>query len=303
MHVETTRLARLRSVELAPRRFRRLAYAATALLWAIVSTGAVVRLTGSGLGCEHWPGCEPGRPFPEKDYHAYIEFGNRLVGGVTIAATIALALGAWFVPGLPRWARKTAVWVCVGSIAQAPLGAITVYAHLHPLLVIPHLLLSIAVLGGAVVLSLEARRSGPARAAFAREPRLIALAITAACFVLVVSGTFATAAGPHSGGKHVHRIGTLDVALIAHGATVAVFGLGLIFLLGYLLAIRERSYLLGGLGLAGLVGAQMALGDVQYRTHLPWWLVLVHVAIAATVWAWTVAFATLLWRPVAGRSA
>ena len=33
----------------------------------------------------------------------------------------------------------------------------------------------------------------------------------------------------------------------------------------------------------------MALGDIQYRTHLPWWLVLVHVAVAATVWAWTVA--------------
>jgi heme A synthase len=41
----------------------------------------------------------------------------------------------------------------------------------------------------------------------------------------------------------------------------------------------------------------MALGDIQYRTHLPWWLVLVHVAIAATVWSWTVALVALMWRP------
>ena len=51
--------------------------------------------------------------------------------------------------------------------------------------------------------------------------------------------------------------------------------------------------------LALLVLAQMALGDLQYRTHLPWGLVLVHVAAAAAVWALTVAFVTLMWRPLA----
>src|SRR2546427_9378428 len=113
MHVAMTRLARLRSVELAPRRFRQLAYAVAALLWVIISTGAVVRLTSSGLGCEHWPGCAPGRPFPEKDYHAYIEFGNRLVGGVTIILTLALAAGAWATRGLPSWTR----WLAAGTFA------------------------------------------------------------------------------------------------------------------------------------------------------------------------------------------
>ena len=29
----------------------------------------------------------------------------------------------------------------------------------------------------------------------------------------------------------------------------------------------------------------MTIGEVQYRTHLPWWLVLGHVTLAATVWA------------------
>ncbi len=74
------------------------------------------------------------------------------------------------------------------------------------------------------------------------------------------------------------------------------------FLIGYLLARRSTiggRYAVGAVGLAALVLVQMALGDIQYRTHLPWGIVLVHVAVAATVWAATVAFVTLMWRPVA----
>jgi heme a synthase len=302
VHVETTRLARLRAFELAPATFRRLALVTIFALWLIVSTGAVVRLTSSGLGCEHWPGCQPGQPFPEKDYHAYIEFGNRLVGGVTIVLTLALAVGAWFTRGLPRWVRRLAAATFVGTLVQAPLGAITVYAHLHPALVIPHLLLSIAVLGAAIVVGLESialvRGHGPP---LDRDPRLAGLVIVAACFGLIASGTIATAAGPHSGGKHVYRLWSLHPALLLHGTAVAVLGCSLIFLIGYLFARRAtaRPYLLGTVGVAGLLLVQMAIGDIQYRTHLPWWLVLVHVAMAATVWACTVALVALMWRPPA----
>jgi cytochrome c oxidase assembly protein subunit 15 len=114
-------------------------------------------------------------------------------------------------------------------------------------------------------------------------------------------GTLAAAAGPHSGGKHVYRLWSLRPALLLHGAVVAVLGCSLMFLIGYLFARRAvaRPYFLAASGLAGLVLVQMALGDIQYRTHLPWWLVLVHVAVAATVWSWTVALVTLMWRPPA----
>ncbi|MGE5273872.1 MAG: COX15/CtaA family protein [Verrucomicrobiota bacterium] len=303
MHVETTRLSRLRAFELSPTAFRWLAGLSTAALWLIVSTGAVVRLTSSGLGCEHWPGCQPGQPFPEKGYHSYIEFGNRMVASVTIILTLALAVGSWLTRGLPRWARWLAVGTFVGTAAQAPLGAITVYAHLHPALVIPHLLLSVAVLGAAVILLLEAvaLRRGHGRP-LDREPRLAGLAIGVACFLLLVSGTLATAAGPHSGGKNVYRLWRLHPALLLHAAAVAVLGCGLMFLIGYLLARRTAigvRYAEGAIGLAVLLLVQMAIGDIQYRTHLPWGLVLVHVATAATVWAATVALVTVMWRPVA----
>jgi heme A synthase len=47
----------------------------------------------------------------------------------------------------------------------------------------------------------------------------------------------------------------------------------------------------------GLLLAQMVVGEVQYRTHLPWWLVLVHVTVATTVWAALTAFMIRFWRP------
>src|SRR5204863_482594 len=192
--------------ELSPTTFRRIAGATVFALWLIVSTGAIVRLTSSGLGCEHWPGCQPGQPFPEKDYHSFIEFGNRLVGGVTIALTLALAIGAWRTPGLPRRTRRLALGTFLGTLAQAPLGALTVYAHLHPALVIPHLLLSMAVLAGAIVVGLEALGLGRERGRpLDREQRLAGLGIAAACFALLATGTLATAPRPHSGGKHVYR--------------------------------------------------------------------------------------------------
>jgi len=74
-----------------------------------------------------------------------------------------------------------------------------------------------------------------------------------------------------------------------------------VFMLGYLAARRERSPRLFALGAAlfVLLLVQMGLGEIQYRTHLPWGLVLAHVGLAAAVWALLVAFVTVLWRPPA----
>src|SRR2546430_5614146 len=72
-----------------PNQYRRVAYVTLAALTLIVLTGAAVRLTDSGLGCENWPKCG-GTPLPPVSSHALIEFGNRaisaLVGILTVAA-------------------------------------------------------------------------------------------------------------------------------------------------------------------------------------------------------------------------
>src|SRR6185437_15962779 len=94
--------ARLRRFELSPAQYLRLAVVELGALWLIVLTGAAVRLTDSGLGCRHWPGCEEGHPLPAKNGHAFIEFGNRLFGAVTIAATLLVWLAARRTPVLSR---------------------------------------------------------------------------------------------------------------------------------------------------------------------------------------------------------
>jgi heme a synthase len=307
VHVESsTALGRLRRLELSPTRFLQLALVSLGALWLIVLTGAAVRVTDSGLGCRHWPGCEAGHPLPAKDYHAFIEFGNRALGGVVIALVLLTAVASFFTPSLSRRGRRLALAVFVGTLAQAPLGYLAVHSDLNWPVVGAHLLLSMVVIAGAVVLALEAlaQRSGRAEPLVPLELRHAALGVVAAAAVLLVTGTLATAGGPHSGGgeaDHVDRLWRLQPLVYIHAAAVAVFGIGLVFLLGYLASQRARWPRLFalGLGVFGLLLAQMALGEVQYRTHLPWPLVLVHVGVAAAVWALLVAFVTVLWRPPA----
>jgi cytochrome c oxidase assembly protein subunit 15 len=303
VHVESTAVGRLRGLELTASQFFGVALATLGALWLIVATGAAVRLTESGLGCRHWPGCEAGHPLPAKSVHAYIEFGNRLVGGVTILLTLGALVAAWRTPALPRWAKRLAAAIFVGTLAQAPLGYLAVKTDLRWPVVMAHLLLSMLLLAGAVVLALEAYGlvRGHGAPAVPAELRHAGLALAPLCLALLVSGAFATAAGPHSGGgaEHVSRFGKLDSSVYVHAGFVAAFGCTFLLALGYLAARRDlapRLFRFGLLVLALLL-AQVALGEIQYRTHLPWGLVLVHVAVAATVWAGVVALVVLLRRP------
>jgi len=305
VHVESTTTAgRSRSFALQPVWFLRFAVLELFALWVIVATGAAVRLTSSGLGCRHWPGCEAGHPLPAKNYHAYIEFGNRVVGGVTILITLLVALASFWTP-LGRRAKQLAVALFVGTLAQAPLGYLAVKTDLRWPVVAAHLLLSMVLLAGAVVLVFLASEgiTGRAEPIVPRELRLFGTGVAVAGLALVVSGALATAAGPHSGGgtTQVHRLASFQPVLYVHAGVVAVFGCTFLFLLGYLAARRSRSPRLFSAALAVLAVllVQVGLGELQYRLHLPWYLVLVHVAVAATAWACIVALTFAFWRPPA----
>ena len=93
----------------------RLAAVATLAMFLVVTSGAFVRLTASGLGCDHWPRCGTA-PFPTQgNQHAIIEFSNRMVALVGIALALLTWLASRKVPGLsrarsprPRSARSSA---------------------------------------------------------------------------------------------------------------------------------------------------------------------------------------------------
>jgi heme a synthase len=300
MEAQSPRLARVRGFELSARAFLVVAVASAVSLYLIVVSGAVVRLTASGLGCESWPGCQPGAFFPESGHHSWVEFGNRIVALFPITLTLVTWLAARRTPGVPRWAAWVALATFVGTIGQAPLGLVTILSDLNPLLVASHFLLALVVLAGGIVVALAAwgRERGAVQPVVSPLVRWAGLALAGACLVLVVTGTLATAAGPHSGGADIDRLGNLVDSVYVHVRATAVFGILFAALLGLL---WSRRRLVPGIAkvaavLLGVLLVQMAVGEIQWRNALPWAVVLAHVALAAAVWALTVLLAAVLWR-------
>ena len=64
------------------------------MLAVIVVTGALVRLTGSGLGCVDWPSCNEERFIDVSSTHGAIEQVNRLFTGVVAVSVIVAVLGS-----------------------------------------------------------------------------------------------------------------------------------------------------------------------------------------------------------------
>ncbi len=279
------------------KRFRAFAIAAAASLYVITITGALVRLTASGLGCDSWPGCQEGAFFPAEDHHGFIEFGNRVFGAIPISLTFL----TWFVSRrvASRFVQRVALATFLLTLVQAPIGLVVIATELEPIAVVVHFTLALVALAGALIVLLEAWKPAlddPVPG----ELRRAGLVLAGACLALVVTGTFATAAGPHSGDPDVGRLWMLDNAMWVHVRAAGLFGLALLFVLGYLVARRARSPRLFRVGLvvAALALAQSAVGELQWQTELPWGIVLVHVALAAAVWSATVVLVTLFHQPL-----
>ena len=292
-------MRRLGSV--TPARYAQLALASAISLYVIVLTGAAVRLTGSGLACQSWPGCSEGAFFPAVGEHSTIEFGNRVMALFPIVLSLLGWIFAYRTPGLGRWVKWLAAFTFLGTIAQAPLGLLTIRLDLHPLMVATHFLLALVVLASATVVAVEAWGNAQGRVEPApRWLRLVGLVLALSCGVLVVTGTLSTAAGPHPGDSaDIDRFWNLLDAVYLHVRATAAFGLCFLLLLTWLVRNRERAGVLGpgAVGLLVLLLVQMSVGELQWRNELPWWLVLIHVGLAAAVWAWTVGLVTALWRP------
>jgi cytochrome c oxidase assembly protein subunit 15 len=286
--------------------FLRIALASLTGLVLIIPSGALVRLTDSGLGCPDWPGCH-GEVIPPLSGHAWIEYSNRILSGLVVLIAVATWVAALRMPGAPGRLRRWAAVPAVAGFLQGPLGALTVLSDLHPLLVSSHFLLSLVALGGGVMLALVARDHvhGYARGIDAPRARLAAgtaLALTG----VIVTGVLVTAAGPHSGDpKVVRRLGNLADAAAIHVRVVIAFVALAIVLSAWLVRSKPTDRLtlrLAGLFLPLLV-VQIALGEYQYRNRLPWGVVFLHVTVAGLVWTCGLAVAWLAARPLTGARA
>jgi len=81
-----------------------------------------------------------------------------------------------------------------------------------------------------------------------------------------------------------------------------VFGVCFLLLAAWAWRNRARYPWLvrGCAGLLVILALQMAIGETQYRLYdrIPWWVVLLHVTVAAGLFACTVGLVARLWRPV-----
>jgi cytochrome c oxidase assembly protein subunit 15 len=281
----------------SPDRYVRMAQWALWLNAAIVLTGASVRLTGSGLGCTDWPNCEEDQFVASLEYHALIEFGNRLFTGAVGFAVIIAVLGS-----LRRTPRRPAlVWwslgLVVGVLAQAILGAFVVVTHLAPQLTMAHFLLSMVLLWNATVLVEKAKVPDdepptpipPAPMSDARRRiRLATRTVFVAGAGLLVTGTIVTGSGPHSGSEDAltaERLPFLvrDVTRI-HAITAMVVLASVFVVIRRAQQAGEIEVREQGIQVASLLVLQGAIGYWQYFAGVPVLLVAIHIAVACVVW-------------------
>src|SRR2546430_3776037 len=145
---------------LMTRRFARLAWAAAACTYLLIILGAIVRITGSGMGCgDHWPLCN-GRLLPPLDLPTLIEYAHRLVAALVTILVVALAGYGWWLKRETGRPSVASYWALGLLILQVALGAVTVKLALPPWTVILHLGTAMLLLA-ALIVAARGSRSVP----------------------------------------------------------------------------------------------------------------------------------------------
>lgn len=276
----------MRVPRLSSAALRRLTLINVGLLAAIIVSGAVVRLTDSGLGCADWPNCSATKLVDVSSHHAAIEQLNRIFSGA-IGIPIALALLGAYRVRPKRHDLVALAWMLFGLFwAEAVLGGISVKVRLAWVSVTGHFLLAIALIGIALVMHHRARTpDAPRRLAVPVPTWTIARAVYALTIWVVVMGTLVTAAGPHGGDVKARRLGWPlgDVARV-HGASVdALVLLTLVLVVALARTGAPRRALNTASVTVVVMAAQGVLGYVQYFNRIPALLVGFHVFGAVCV--------------------
>jgi heme a synthase len=311
--LETLRFAR---PVLAPtaQSMRRIALAGVIADTAIMSTGAAVRLSSSGLGCPDWPRCSAADIVASKNagqtlLNTWIEFGNRLLNFPLVIITVLVFVAAWrFRPQGTR--RRDLVWLAAiqpaGVIAQAVIGGVVVLTKLNPAAVSIHFLVSASIVAAAVVLHVrctEGTRGVWGDGSPGEEERgvpggrpgptlvrgdlyVLSAALVAVTGVMLAAGTVVTGTGPLAGHADTPRYKLplegvtqlhADIGWLLAGLAIALV-VGLRMSGAPARVVRASWIMIAALGLQGVIGY------VQYFTHLPAGLVWVHVTGSVLVW-------------------
>src|SRR5438105_2878973 len=290
------------------RTIRTIGYVALFVGFAQVVFGAIVRISGSGMGCgDHWPDCYGAFTPTHGTPTLAVEISHRY-GAVALSIAIVALVGL-------AWSRRKVVGVGgAGGVLRAAVlalalvvvaalfGALTVKLSLNPIVVVTHLAIAMALLAALVVVVVRAggfgSRSVPARYARTVRSGRAAAAIT---FLALVFGAL-TANTP--GAAAACQGFPLCRVIAEHGAPlliqvthriIALLLLG--HLIGVTVGVRRRAETRAVLAAAsitlGLVVAQVLIAAAMVEMGLPATLRSLHQAAGTALWIAVVALTAL----------
>ncbi|WP_022909794.1 COX15/CtaA family protein [Aestuariimicrobium kwangyangense] len=271
-------LNRLLGTEVALRRW---SWASLVANIGIIVTGAIVRLTASGLGCSTWPQCNDAAYVPHGaiSHHSLIEFGNRLLTFVLIIIAVACWITARRVTvddPRGRLVRRLTLLVALGIPFQGVIGGVTVLSGLNPFVVALHLLLSLVLV--VLIVRLLFAVTAVVPDTVGRLDRTLGVATFALMMVACWLGTVVTGSGPHAGDGGAARTG-FDIEVVAriHSATVWLTVLLTVTVLVRAWRAGHRVVRRWATALVGVELVQAGIGYLQFFTGLPAGVVLLHL--------------------------
>ena len=286
---------------------RRFGYLALLLGFAQIVFGAVVRITGSGMGCgDHWPDCYGSfTPAPNAP-SLLVEISHRYGAAALSLAILALAIAAWLKrrePGVAGRAGvlRPSVLAVVLVIVAALFGAVTIKMQLNPLVVATHLAIAMSLLAVLVVVVIRAGGLG-SRGVSAGSQRTFRSARAAAglTFLALVFGAL-TANTP---GATAACQGFPWCSFADHGLPLWIHVTHRIIaflILGHLIGIaigarkrgEPRPILSTAWAALGVVILQILVAGAMVGMHFPPSLRSLHQAVGTALWTVVVALAAL----------
>ena len=284
----------------------RFAYAALALAYTQAVLGAIVRITGSGMGCgDHWPKCHGYWLPPMNRMDLVIEVTHRYVAAALTFAVVLLLVAA-------GRARKSSIAAGRGDVlgpaaaafllvvAAALLGAATVKLELHAGAVLVHLALAMSLIATLAYAAIKSRAldGAPAVAASPRTVRGSTAAAALSFLIVMLGGATANIAGAAAscrGFPHCRDVAVSGAPLGVQVVHRVLAFLLLFHLLGMVLALRKRAEPGATTTWARVaffvVFAQIVVAAAMVETGLPLHLRALHQALGTLVWLSVFVFA------------
>jgi cytochrome c oxidase assembly protein subunit 15 len=287
---------------------KRLGLVALFLGFAQVVFGAIVRITGSGMGCgDHWPDCYGSFTPAHSGPNLLVEITHRYGAAALSFAIGALAVTAW----LKRRERgvggsggvlRASLLAIVLVVAAALFGAVTVKLALDPMVVVTHLAIAMALLAVLVVVVVRAGGLGALRI-YSRSQRTFRVAMVAAglTFLALILGALTAntpgAALACQGFPWCRVIGERGTPLLIQASHRIIAFLLLGHLIGVVIGVRKRGEArpirVAAWTTLSIATLQIVYAAAMVEMHLPASLRSIHQAIGTALWISVVTLAAL----------